>query len=266
MSDSRLGDRIDVEAFVDEDLPYPGQEPPTAFSAAESMDAPFGVTAGKSVPTSSFGLDVGSYEPTKPTAKVEKPTAPAKAEKPTDKEPPHKAKPTAENMSVQLRKFREAFGVKRISTKSHTITRRSADDSENVSITFQLRALNYEDYQWAIVKASDYSKENNIPLMFAWHFASVAISVCAFDVDLQKEARPTPVYEIFGIQADDPTQIRDPYYPVLLIRTAAADMFFQELVDTFYDVIQELHSVVEEYLVQQSQTLQKEKEEQGPLA
>jgi hypothetical protein len=261
MTDNRLGDRVDIDQILEGDLPYPGQQQaPSAFSGAEGMDAPFKVSTGQSSSTNKAGLDVGNYDP-KSTAAQQTTKA---AEKPIDKEPPVASKPTTANVSMQLRKFREAFGVKRISTKTYVVKRQSEEGEVNFS--FQLRQLNYEDYQWAVMKATEHSIENDVPLMFAFHFATVAIAISAMDVDLAEGTKPTPIYEVFNIPVENTAHIRDPFYPATPIRTAAAALLFTELHDSLFDIVQELHDAVDEYVTNRSQAVQKEKEEVGPLA
>lgn len=269
MSENRLGDRVDVDQILEDDLPFPGKEAPAAFAGAQSMDAPFGVTAGNTAAAKKPGLDVGNYDPSKPVSaplpQMPQPAAQAAAPAQADATPPVAKKPDAKNMSMQLRRFREAFGVKRINTKAHTITRVTPDGSEKVDFTFQFRIPNYEDYQWAIVKAEQYSTAFRVPPVFALHFAVVAISVCALDVNLEKGARPTPLHEVFSLEVHD-SHVRDPYFPSVMVRAAVADLFFDELLESFYDVVDELHTVAEEYILSHSRALNEEKEKEGPLA
>jgi hypothetical protein len=264
MADNRL-ERVSLDQINDDDLPYPGQNAPAGFSGAEGIDAPFRAPAAQKA-VKGNSIDVGDYDPTKPNA-ANKPVtqpAPQKAEpEPSKMQDPPKAKP---KMTQQLQRFREAFGVKRVQIAPFTVVRKSPDGSDNISCTFQFRGLKYEDFQWAVARATELTRVADLPLVAAWNLAATAISLCAFDFDLNEGDRPTPLHEIFGIQVEDSSQIKDPYYPVATVRMNAADMMLAELSESLFDFAVDLTNFVETNILTQTQAMVREKEEEGPLA
>lgn len=216
MSDDKLGTRIDVEQMKKADLEYPGSEPPEDLFDSAET--------------------------------VEEPFQ----DKPKAPEAPKSKKP---KLSKQLQKFRETFGRSQIKLKKHTITR-YLDDGEKVSMTFGMRALNYEDYQWILIKAA--TMQDTIPFAFATNMTTVAMSVCSMDT----ENTTTPIHEVLGIEGNN---IQDPFYPPSKIRMEAAEALLDELKDSLYDVVEELYSEVVGYLDQQKKAIEQEKEQEGPL-
>jgi hypothetical protein len=228
---SKLGERIDVSSISDDDLPYPGQDKPVdedPFSSAEEVTAPFGAvyTADTVVP---------------PKAPVKQATLPPK------KKP-----------SLQLQKFREAFGIKRITKVPHTVTYKGEGD-ENLSMTFHLRAMGYEDFQWALEQARNLT---DLPLVVAWNLTSIAVSVCAMDFNFDPIALPTPTYLVFDVPTDN--QVRDPYYPPATVRFEAAAALMEELRGSFFNLVEELREALDTKIGGQYKTLSEEKVE-SPL-
>jgi hypothetical protein len=226
MSDN-LGEKV---SFPDS-LPYPGKQPPDdLFASAEDTDSAF---------------DMAEVQPVKVAPKVE----------PKVKTP---VKSSTKKPSLQLQKFREAFSIQRIKKTPYKVVRTDSEGNE-VSMTFQLRAMNYEDFQWVAVKATELS---HLPLAFAWNLTSTAISICAMDFELDEGAEHTPIHEVFGIDVD--SKLRDPYYPPADVRFAAAESLLGELQASLYDVVEELHRAIDTHITSQSQSFEKEKAE-SPL-
>lgn len=246
MSDN-LGEKVSI---VSDDLPYPGSAPPDdLFGSAQEAEAPFSMEAPVTTQVKPDSLDV-AYEP-----KVKK----AVAAKPEPKVQP-KSTAQGKKPSLQLQKFREAFSLQRIKKVPHTVVR-SDGEGGTVSMTFQFRAMNYEDFQWVAMKATELK---DMPIAFAWNLTSAAISICAMDMELEENAQPTPIHEVFDIKVESPTQVRDPYYPTPNIRFAAADALLVELKSSLYDVVEELHQAIETHISAQSQMVEQEKTE-NPL-
>lgn len=244
---NRLGEKIDINNISDEDLPYPGNQPPEDMFGAQDAEAPFSMNAPKKKASKGANLEV-DYDPKSTQPVVQAPTPPTASVKPTKKS------------SLQLQKFREAFGLQRINKIPYTVVRGDGAEGE-VSMTFQLRAMSYEDYQWVVVKSTELT---NIPIMFAWNMASTAISICAMDVDLEEKAQPTPIHEVFDIEIENNNQVRDPYYPASAIRFLAAEALLEELRGSLYDVVEELHQAIEVKIGAQSRAADTEKSE-NPL-
>jgi hypothetical protein len=246
MSDN-LGEKVSITS---DDLPYPGSAPPDdLFDSAQEAEAPFSMDAPPAKLNRSDSLEV-AYEP-----KVKK----AVAAKPEPKAQPKSSVPT-KKPSLQLQKFREAFSLQRIKKVPHTVVRNDGEGG-SVSMTFQLRAMNYEDFQWVAMRATELK---DMPIAFAWNLTSTAISICAMDMELEENAQPTPIHEVFDIKVEGATQVRDPYYPAPAIRFAAADALLLELKSSLYDVVEELHQAVDNTISSQSQLIEQEKDE-NPL-
>jgi len=153
--------------------------------------------------------------------------------------------------SFQLQRFRELFGLKRIDVQYYSITRKL--DGELVTMTFGLRPLNHEDYQWIVDKSADIQRLNaeqlEISMSTSWAFcfkqATVAMSVCTLDEGIRSRENPgTPIWEVLGIEPKDPVFVKDPNYPHTIIRVAAADAMLHELGGIFYDVVEDLNTAV----------------------
>lgn len=185
--------------------------------------------------------------------------------------------PNAE-ASPQLKKFRELFGLKRIDVRYCQITRKGLDNKP-VTMTFGLRPMNHEDYQWVIDKAADIQRLNaeqlEVSATTSWAFcfkqAVVAMSVCTMDEGIRSIDNPgTPLWKVFGLIPDDPIYVSDPNYPHTIIRVATADAFLHELTGIFYDIVEDLHTAVgnlidEEYKARNEDDI-KEDDISSPLA
>lgn len=201
---SNLGERIT------DDLPYPGSTPiEDLFAAADEVSSPYATTAHTA----------DTVVPPKP---VQKPST-----------TPPKKKPT-----LQLQKFREAFGVKSIEKVAHTLTSETAE-GDVMAVTFHFRAMGYEDFQWALEKAKTLSE---LPLVVAWNLTSLAVSICALDINYSSDSLPTPTYLVFDIAHD---VVRDPYLPQNAVRFAAAEALLEELRGSFFNLIEELRDALD---------------------
>lgn len=251
---NRLGEKISIDT-MNEDLPYPGNQPPEdLFGSAQDSEAPFSMDAPKKKKAPKGASLEVDYDPKdQPAAKAPQATTPQTTTPQTTTKPTKKS-------SLQLQKFREAFGLQRITKVPYTVVRGDGSEGE-VSMTFQLRAMSYEDYQWVVVKSTELT---NIPIMFAWNMASTAISICAMDMELEEGKQPTPIHEVFEVEAENPSQVRDPYYPASTIRFLAAEALLEELRSSLYDVVEELHQAIEAKIGAQSRAAETEKAE-NPL-
>ncbi len=222
---SNLGERISVS----DDLPYPGSTLiEDLFSGAEDMSSPYAATTHTA----------DTVVPPKPAAKPS--TVPTKK------------KPT-----LQLQKFREAFGVKSIEKVAHTLTSETID-GDALAVTFHFRALGYEDFQWALEKAKTLT---DLPLVVAWNMTSLAVSICAMDINYSSDALPTPIYLVFDVTQEI---VRDPYLPQTSVRFAAADALLEELRGSFFNLIEELRDALEKKIGSKYRLLTEEKVE-NPL-
>jgi len=158
----------------------------------------------------------------------------------------HKEKSTKKvkenkNISSQLSKFREIFGLKRIDVVPYSLVRRSSDGNSNTEMIIGLRAMNYDDFQWClersanIVTRTEEDTENsfNIKKTFAYHQVMVAISICSLD--------GSPIWKVFGLEDDS----IDSNYPKFGTRCQSAELVLQELKTTLYDAVIELHAAIE---------------------
>lgn len=226
------------------------------FLGAESEDTPFAMENSK--------VEVNtSYDP-KTTKKAEE-----------EKSKGYKYIPNAE-ATTQLQKFRELFGLKRIDVQYYSVKRKLHGNS--ITMTFGLRPLNHEDYQWIVDKSADIQRLNaeqlEISMVTSWAFyfkqATVAMSICTLDEGIRSRENPgTPVWKVFGIEPNDPIYTKDPNYPHTIIRVAAAEAMLKELGGIFYDVVEELNTAVTNLIdaaYRDDTKDQEEEENTSPLA
>ena len=225
MSDNTLGEKVDTDAMREQDLQYPGSEPPEdMFADAEDTDAPFEAAKAKK-----------AAKPTKKPRKV--------VEEKSEKKP-----------TLQLQKFREIFGTSKIRVKEHTIYRK--DGNGQVSkITFGLRGLNYADYTWAL----ESTQKLDLAFAFAYNLTMVAISVCSLGVE---DEAMKPLHEVFGMASGGG---KDPNYPEQETRFAVAEAMLGELQNSLYDLVDELNTVVVGLTEDARASIAEEKEAEGPL-
>jgi len=221
MHDNKLGDKLE--------LPYPGGSPP-----GESIDTPFQGNNAKS----HFSDAEKSYDP---------PQATKKAAPPSSQPREQTAVPTAARKNSpttrQLDAFRRIFGLARVPVRKYVVKRVVND--ELVSITFSLRPMSHEDYQWVLEKSASL-RINEITARFAAQMAAVAISICSMDEgDLDSNAPVTPIWEVFGLEPEKPEYIRDQFNPHVSLKYAAADLMWDEVRNTLYDFVNELFAVVD---------------------
>lgn len=222
---------------------------PIADSNFFSMDAPF------SAETSAKAKINTEYAPkenvvNKP-APVEKQAAPAPVvgEKEAKK---GRRYITNEEASPHLKTFRELFGLKRIDVKYYS-TKRVNADGEEIVVTFGLRPLNFEDFQWIIDKAASIQNisieqlgsNSSSSWTISYKQAEVAVSICTLDIGIKSTENPgTPIWKVLGVEPVDPSYTKDPNYPHVVVRSAAADLMFEELNGTFYDLVADLHDAI----------------------
>ncbi len=260
--DSRLGEKFNV-------LPYPGEIPPMGF-AGEDADAPFRPsTQGTNAP------GIFSQEKSYPASKEQ--SEPQQAQKAPSPQPREQnaifaaSGDTGPRTDVaktrQLSRFREIFGLKRIAVQNYTVT--TGLDGEEVSMTFSLRPLSHEDYQWVVNQAASI-RVTDYTASLTFRLAVVAMAICGMEEGVVEQGGKTrPIWEVFGIQPEKPEQVRDPYYPQPWVRYEAATAMWNEVRNTFYDFIDEIY-LAHETLINEQTTIVKDKSkgegENNPLA
>lgn len=236
--ENRLGEKVD--------LPYPGEG-----EFGEEISSPF---KGNNAKKSSFS------QPEKSHAQ-----APKEAQAPTQQPHQQAAVPTKADKigatTKQLDAFRRAFGLKRIPIHRHVVHR--VVEGEKTSLTFSLRPMNHEDYQWAVEKAASL-RLSNITASLAWQVATVAISVASIDDhELDAEETATPIWKVFGLEPEKSQHVNDPFYPHHTLRFAAADLMWNETRETLFDFVNELAAVVE--LMEENDKKEQKAGEENPL-
>lgn len=248
MTDERLGDRVSISDIsstpVSGGLPHPKDG--NMWGNSSSIDQPFGTPspAGQQRQT---GV-VTPYDPTGGGG-VRDPLSEAAASRQAAAAEPrsqaHKGlRPVPQVGAISkketavLKKFRELFGLKRIDVVDVTVLRRDpSNPSLNIPMTFGLRGINYEDYQWALEKTRELLQSPTLST-FAWKHAFISIAVCSLDGE--------PIWSALGFEAQDPNHVRDPMYPHLGLRLQAAETFSEELKGSLFDTIENLYALYEE--------------------
>lgn len=238
MSDEKfdLGERINVVPAANA-LPHPqGDFDP--WHTAEGAATPFGAKADPAEQQGGPGLPVGGYDPSKPQAVAAAPAKEKLDTPPRGKRPIPKVTKISRKETVLLTKFRETFGLQRIKVAEGVLIRKDPNNSEkNVELSFGMRGLNYEDYQWVLEKAAGM---NQTPMLvaFAWKIAICSMGVASFE--------GAPIWEVLGFEPDDPDHVRDPMYPHMGLRFQAADAFCDELTGSLFDTVEGLYALYEE--------------------
>jgi hypothetical protein len=242
-----LGDRVSVVPTANV-LPHPqGEFDP--WADADGAAAPFGAEADPAPKQGGPGLPVG-YDPSKNTPKKVKKKQAA---------PPRGKRPVPERTSISrketelLTKFRETFGLQRISVAEGTLTRKDPDNPDsNVELRFGFRGMNYEDYQWVLEKAAE-MQQTPMLVAFSWKIAVCSIGVASFE--------GSPIWEVLGFTPENVNDVRDPMYPHIGLRFQAADAFCAELTSSLFDTVEHLYSLYEEKVDKQYMPGAKKREE-----
>lgn len=241
MSDEKtfdLGERISVVPSANA-LPHPqGDFDP--WQTAEGTAAPFGAKADVAPQQGGPGLPVG-YDPSKASAKKpkkEKLDTPSRGKRPV----PAVTK-ISRRQTALLSKFRETFGLQRIKVAEGFLRRKDPEDPEKiVELSFGMRGLNYEDYQWVLEKAAG-MQQTPMLVAFAWKIAVCSMGVASFE--------GAPIWKVLGFEPEDPDHVRDPLYPHIGLRFQAADAFCDELTGSLFDTVEQLYALYEEKVDQQ---------------
>ena len=254
MSDDRFGDRVSVSDLSDEPINGGLAHPNDPWaSASESVDSPF--TAQAFTPRGTQG----TQEQPKPLAKVEVPVG---------QRPVPQVARVSRKESETLKKFRETFGLKRVSQEEAILERRDPNNPDrNVQMKFGLRGVNHEDYQWILTKTQELLQNPKLAT-FAWKISFISMGVCSID--------GIPVWEVLGFVPSEAEHTRDPMYPHMGLRFQAADAFCEELRTSLFEIVEELYAAYEakvdsKYLAKKetSKTSEDKEEEageaQGPL-
>jgi hypothetical protein len=103
-------------------------------------------------------------------------------------------------------------------------------------MTFGLRGINYEDYQWVLEKTQEMLQSPNLAT-FAWKIAFMSMGVASID--------GVPIWTVLGFEPENPDHTRDPMYPHMGLRFQAADAFCEELRTTLFDTVEHLYAEYE---------------------
>lgn len=222
MSDDRFGDRVSVTDLSDEPIQGALPHPNDPWANASSVETPFSAHLSKPSPES------------KPQVQQD---TPSQQVAPVAQRPVPKVARITRKDTATLTRFREIFGLSRISVQPVTLERRDPRDSnKNVAMEFGLRGVNHEDYQWILGKVQEIMQNPKLAT-FAWKIAFISIGVASMD--------GTPIWEVFGFESKDPEHTKDPMYPHIGLRFQAAELLCDELRTSLFDTVESLYSEYE---------------------
>lgn len=234
-----LGEPVDVNSLPTEDLLAN-----TIYANSEDADTPFVMKKDEQLninenynPVSGKNVNLTIEDKDDIFDEEEEVASPNVRRKVTNKE-----------ATSQLKKFRELFGLKRIDIKYHTITRKD-ENGDDFTMTFGFRALNYEDWQWLLAKIANIENINADTVNTSstidisnYRLAVVAISLCTLNEGHIKEtSRGMPIWKVMGIEVNNKDYIKDPHFPYVTIRHEAADLLYEEIKSTLFDVVDDLY-------------------------
>lgn len=255
MNDDRFGDRVSLSDIsndtIEGNLPHP-QDP---WEESDNMETPFAAqpfaTRNPSPPTQPQPVEV------KPKAA------------PVGQRPVPSVSRVSRKETNTLKRFREIFGLQRVAIQNAVLERKDPEDlSKNIQMTFGLRGLNHEDYQWVLGKVQELLQNPKLAT-FAWKISFVSMGVASID--------GVPIWDVLGFVPLDPEHTRDPMYPHMGLRFQAADAFCEELRTSLFDTVEHLYDLYEskvdsKYLPNSVESLKKTAaaeeeagEHQGPL-
>jgi len=271
MSEDRYGERVNLSDISSNPIQGSLPHPKDPWQGAQAVDQPFknsapaaGGAVGADTNYSPRGVlrdplgEAQAAVTTKPQEVKSPPIKEARGPRPV----PQATAPTRKETAT-LSRFREIFSLQRIKVVDATISRRDpVDPSLNVEMTFGLRGINFEDYQWVLAKFAENAHSSTVFNQALKH-AFVSMAVASIEGE--------PIWKVFGFEPQKPEDVRDPMYPHIGLRFQAAEALSEELRTTMHDLIEGLWAEVESkidsrYLpTKKAKTQEPEEGASGPL-
>lgn len=249
MSEDRYGERVNLSDISSNPIHGSLPHPKDPWQGAQAVDQPF----RNSAPSAGGALGVDTdYSPRGTLRDPLGEAQAAAAAKQTQSPPEVKAPPVKEQRgprpvpqvaaasrkeTATLSRFREIFSLQRIKIVDAKLVRRDpVDPSLNVEMTFGLRGINFEDYQWVLAKFSENAHSATVFNQALKH-AFVSMAVASIEGE--------PIWKVFGFEPQRPEDVRDPMYPHVGLRFQAAEAFSEELRATMHDLVEGLWAEIE---------------------
>ena len=232
-NEDRLGERVQISELSDSPIQGSLPHPQDPWDSASSADAPFRDPLFEA--QQARQARQAGPAPSAPAAPHA--AAPAAPPAPRGQRPVPVIAPATRKETATLKRFREVFSLKRIDVVNAVLRRRDPQDlDKNVEMTFGLRGLGYEDYQWVLSKTQELLQKPDMAT-FAWKIAFMSMGVASIEGE--------PIWQVLGFEPANPEHVRDPMYPHMGLRFQAADAFCEELRTSLFDTVENLYGEYE---------------------